>query len=154
VKQGWGRRGVTLPFFVGALAYKNNNPEPTVDDARSLLSRIAADPVSGYVTEIGWCPMLQAPVFAARSVASIGFSHGVGITHPTDNQLCLVFSEELQRKGNSSNVESLVRFLVHDAEEPIKNGTYSRNPNSKTYEEFGPGELKFIRDTFEITNRD
>lgn len=153
VKQRWGERGVTLPFLVGALAIKNKNLTTTAEDAQSLLREMVADPVSGYLIEIGWCPMLRAPVLAARKVGSIGFSHAVGFKHPSNDQLCLVFSQEFQQKGDSSDAESLLKVLIDDAEEPIKNKTYSRDPNSKTYKEFAEGELKFIREIFAITNR-
>ena len=40
-----------------------------------------SESVDAYVTEIGWCSNLEAPVLAARAQDSPGFSSNVGIKH-------------------------------------------------------------------------
>lgn len=152
VAKGWGDNGVTLPFIVGAVAYVNNNTIPTIENARNLLDRMKRESVDGYVTEIGWCRNLEAPVLAARPFGSPGLSSNAGIRHPSEDRLCLVFSEELQRRWHSSDGVELVESLLREAEEPITNRRYSRDSNSKSYKEFTPGELQFIKDTLTDSN--
>ena len=60
---GLGERGVTLAFLVGALAIKNNKLDSTPADARILLKRMTEESVDGFITEVGWCSDLGAPVF-------------------------------------------------------------------------------------------
>jgi hypothetical protein len=64
VTQNHGDRGITLPFLVGALAYKENST-PTESYVRGVLNEMIANPVDDYVTEIGWCASLGSPVLAA-----------------------------------------------------------------------------------------
>lgn len=66
-RQGHGARGVTLAFLVGALALRDNNFQPTTDNARVILSEMIANPVEGYSIDIGWCATLGAPVLSAIS---------------------------------------------------------------------------------------
>jgi hypothetical protein len=98
------------------------------------------------------CSNLEAPVLAARAQDSPGFSSNVGIKHPSEDRLCLVFSEELQQRWGSTDGVELIECLIREAKEPITNHKYSRDSNSKSYKEFAPGELKFIKDTLTVSD--
>lgn len=145
-KQNYGDRGITLPFLVGALAFKENNSQPTAADARSLLEEMITSPVDNYVTEIGWCSSLGAPVLAAARALS-GSTSKVGFKRPSKDELCLIFGDDLQRHGNLWNSRSLVEELVDDTKEPIEGRRYSRDSQSQSYRVFEPWETKFIEET-------
>ena len=66
VIQNHGDRGLTLPFLVGALAYKKGKTQTTMDDAKELLEEMITKPVPNYVTEIAWCSALLCPFLPPR----------------------------------------------------------------------------------------
>lgn len=144
VMQNHGDRGVTLPFLVGALAYKENKLQPTMADTRAVLDEMIAKPVDDYVTEIGWCSSLGAPVFTATEGPS-RFNSKVGFRHPSKEWLCVVFGHDLQLRWDCSDASTLIGELVEDALGPIADRKYSRD--SKEYREFEPWEKKFIEQT-------
>jgi hypothetical protein len=74
------------------------------------------------------------------------FTSIVGFNHPTKNELCVVFGEELQRHWNLWDANSLMKELIYDAEEAIKDRKYSRESTSNSYREFAAWEIAFIQE--------
>src|SRR5437762_2088533 len=67
VPRKMGENGVTLSFLVGALALKGGRSGHLDErDVRQVLDDITAHPVEGYVTEVIWCPHIDAPVFTVK----------------------------------------------------------------------------------------
>ena len=55
VKQGKGDFGPTLPFLVGAIAYKNGQTNLIIKHVQKVIDEIAYNPVEEYFTEVRWC---------------------------------------------------------------------------------------------------
>ncbi len=152
VAQNHGDRGVTLPFLVGALAYKQNNEASSWKDARSVLTQMIEQPVENHVTEIAWCSSLGTPILTAATAPS-PFQPQVGFRYPSSEIMSLVFGLDLQNRWNSSNGNDLLESLLDDAEVAIHDRTYSRDPTSKTYKPFQPWEKRFIEETIMAPTR-
>lgn len=105
-RQGYGDRGVTLPFLVGAVGLRNRNLQPSRENAREILSEMIANPVEDYSTDIGWCSTLGAPVLSAISSPSPATSK-VGFLRPGTDEFCVIFGEELQRHWNLWDAQNL-----------------------------------------------
>jgi hypothetical protein len=93
-RQGYGDRGVTLPFLVGAIALRDRNLQPSPESAREILAKMIANPVEDYSTDIRWCPTLGAPVLSAMSSPSPAKSK-VGFLRPGKNDLCVIPQRQL-----------------------------------------------------------
>lgn len=146
VKQGHGDRGVTLPFLVGAIATRNNTLQPTLEDARAILTDMIKNPIEDYSTDIGWCSTLGTPVLAAIASPSPATSK-VGFARPLGNDLCVIFGDQLQQHWNLWDAQSLLDELIDDARDAITAGNYSRDAKEKTYRPFEPWEISFIKET-------
>jgi hypothetical protein len=150
--QNHGDRGITLPFLVGALAHKRNKSQPTLEDVKSLFHEMVTKPLDDFTTEVGWCSTLGAPVLAATP-APPKFTSKVGFRHPSQDWLCVVFGEELQRHWRSSDADELAEKLIWDANEAIVERKYSRDSKSNTYREFEKWEKRFIEQTIMVSDR-
>lgn len=151
-----GAVGVTLPFLVGALATKANNPQPSVQDIRLILQEITVAPVDGYVTEVRWCPDTDAPVLSVAATASKFALPLKSHLSSTTGQPSLGFSEDIHSmfglncSGNSECLEA----LISNARPHVEARTYSRNRNLKTgertYGDFSEKEKQFIVNTIGV----
>lgn len=152
-----GAVGITLPFLVGALAAKANNPQPSVQDIRLLLQEITGAPVDGYVTEVRWCPDTDAHVLSVAATASkfalplrSHFSSTTG--HPS-----LGFSEDIHSMFglNCSGSEECLEALVANARPYVEARTFSRHRDPKTgertYGDFSEKEKQFIVNTIGVS---
>jgi hypothetical protein len=128
IKQGYGDRGVTLPFLVGALTLRNRSSQPSTENAKAILAEMIANPVEGYSTDIGWCSTLGAPVLAAVPSPSPATSK-VGFPRPGDHELRVVFGEQLQRHWNLWDAQSLLNELIDDSRKPILQRRFSSRLN-------------------------
>ena len=68
--KGMGQVGITLPFLVGALTVQKETA--ATQDIRTLLKEIVENPQAGFVTEVRWCPNVQAPVLSVSSLKDPG----------------------------------------------------------------------------------
>lgn len=153
-----GTVGITLPFLVGALAAKANNPQPTTQDIRFLLQEIADSPVEGYVTEVRWCPDTDAPILSVAATASTfslplksHFSSTTG--HPS-----LGFSDDIHSMFGlkcSGSTECL-EALVANARPYVEAKTFSRHRDpttgERTYGDFSEKEKQFIINTIGVSD--
>jgi hypothetical protein len=152
-----GTVGITLPFLVGALAAKANNPKPSVEDILDLLHEIVDSPVKGYVTEIRWCPNTDAPVLsvaATDSVFSLPLkSHFSTVTGGTS----LGFSEDIHSMFglNCSSCKECLEALVANARPYVEAKTFSRvcdpKTGERTYGDFSEKERQFIVNTIGVS---
>lgn len=124
-----GEYGPTLPFLVGAIAYKSGQTDLSVQHVRNVLNEIAHHPVEGYVTEVRWCHDIDAPVFNTRTIDfPYKISSSVAIQRPSGEGESLVFSQDFQSSFHfdSTNPSTLLDLLTEQAMKPISKGRYSR----------------------------
>jgi hypothetical protein len=152
-KKSMGAYGVTLPFLVGALGYKTKKSGLGLDYVRNLFNDIINCPVDGYVTEISWCPDIDAPVLRVSPInnpfpmplKSTFSCSGGGITLGFSENIHSVLN--LDCKGASDCLEKLIAYAVNH----LESGHFSRNRNNLTgdyeYGGFLPKELDFIHKT-------
>jgi hypothetical protein len=130
---------------VGALAYKNRNVVPTVDDARVLLNEMITRPVENHVVEVNQCPSLSTAVLRASRAPS-RFLSGVGFNSESGT-LCFVFGSSFRFLRKASDPRELLESLLAESREPIEMQTYSRDKRTKTWQTFEPWEIAFIEET-------
>ncbi|MFH1871099.1 MAG: hypothetical protein ABIK82_17395 [Pseudomonadota bacterium] len=146
-----GETGITLPFLVGALAYKRGSPSVSEQEVRALLDEIVCRPVSGFVAEVRWCNNIDAPVFTVSPVGHAlpfksSFSGGTGVT--------LGFSQDAQAKYGgldcTSAADCLERLASH-ALPHVAAGNFSRVRESGKgawgWGAFLPKERAYIEET-------
>jgi hypothetical protein len=150
-----GVHGVTLPFIVGALAYKSGEKNLSARHVRNVLDDIINHPVEDYVTEVSWCPDLSAPVLNTVRIDDMRMKTTVAFARPSEEGESLVFGPNLcgELHWNSKDPETLLERLVDDATEPVAIGQYSRKRILKErhlefeYGDFEPKELDYIQST-------
>ena len=152
VPEGMGRHGVTLPFLVGALAYKAGLTSLDSSHVRNLLDEITGNPVEGYVTEVSWCGEIAAPVFNTKPTDSLKrMSTKVAVRHSSGTGESLVFGPNLVFHWNCKDAQALVERLIEDAASPVSEGKYSRKRRPGTtdfeYGDFLPKEISYIERT-------
>lgn len=152
VPERMGDLGVTLPFLVGALAFKAGRTSSDPSDARNLLTKISTNPVDGYVTEVSWCANIKAPVFNVKRIDSpLRMNASTAITHPSGQGQSLVFGPNLCSHWKSTDPAILLDRLAQDATEHIVKGRYSRNRKAESmefeYGDFLPGAVSYIKRT-------
>jgi hypothetical protein len=150
VPEGMGEHGVTLPFLVGALAYKAGERNLDSSYIRRLLDEITGNPVDGYVTEVSWCVQITAPILnTQRADSPERMSPSVAIPHPSGHGEALVFGPNLVSRWNSRDPYALIERLVEDATDPVCGGTFSRirtpGTSRSEYGHFRPGEISYIK---------
>ncbi len=150
VPERMGELGVTLPFLVGALAFKAGDMQLNSSHVRKLLSEMSANPVHGYVTEVSWCPNIGAPVFNTKATDSPErMKSSAGIAHPSGHGQSLVFGPNLLTHWGCTDPSVLLDRLVEDATEHVSKGRYSRKQKLGTtefeYGDFLPGEIAYIQ---------
>ncbi len=152
-KKRMGNVGVTLPFLVGALNYKNKAISSQEISSREIIENIINDPIEGYVTEVSLCPDISAPVFSvvkynnkkSRVVCNSAF-------YPASSNIeSLVFSSNLHgRQGlNCSDKNQCLEKLIKISENHISKKEYSRNRvkgklGVYEYGDFSDREIEFI----------
>lgn len=151
--KGMGQVGVTLPFLVGALARKTGQANLSVQDIRSLLREIVERPEQGYVTEVRWCPNVQAPVLSVSMVNDPNRLPFKSYYSASNGQPSLGFSQDIQSMSglSCSGAQECLEALVSDAAPHIKRRTFSRTMNQTTWQReygpFSPQEEQFIDET-------
>lgn len=149
-RRGPGAFGVTVPFLVGALAMRKN-VRPTPAQVEPLLTEMCKSPVHGYVTQVSWCPDIEAPVLSVVAADSPydRMSSPAKVPHPSGRGESLVFGGNLVYRWGTKEPEELLRKLRDDATEPLSLGRCSRRRNSVTgkmeYGDFSAHEIDFIR---------
>jgi hypothetical protein len=148
--QKMGQYGVTLPFLVGALAYKNGRTSASVDDIQQLLDDIVNRPVDRYITEVSWCHDISAPVLNLRRLDDVyRMKATASITPLSIGRESIAFSLNLQARWRSKDGYALLARLLEDAKKPIATGAYSRNRKvgmtEYEYGEFQVQELDYIK---------
>lgn len=78
-----GELGVTLPFIVGAWAYKAGQTDLGAQQVRNVLEDITKHPVEGCVTEVSWCNNISAPVLNTTRINAPRMNHSVAIQRPS-----------------------------------------------------------------------
>ena len=158
-QKGRGEFGHTLPFLVGAIAYKYGQTDLSSQHIRNFLNEIAYNPVEGYFTEVRWCHDIDAPVFNTRpNDWPYKLPSSVAIPHPSGEGKSIVFSKDLQSSFhlNSTNPETLLCRLAEQATGPISQGRFSRNRKKEgigyEFREFSAADLEYIHNTIMAPN--
>ena len=159
VKTGKGDFGPTLPFIVGAIAYKNGQTHLTIEHVQRIIDEIAYNPVEGYFTEVRWCPDIDAPVFNTRDINwPYKLASPVEIVRPSGEGKSIVFSKDMQSgfHFNSSDPKTLLDRLVQHAIEPVSQGKFSRcrvkDATGCEFKEFSNVDLEYIQNTIMAPN--
>ncbi len=152
VPKGMGTTGVTLPFLVGALAYKAGQTDLGARHVRDVLDDIIQHPVEGYVTEVCWCHDISAPVLnTKRNDSPMRMPSSVAIPRPSGEGESLVFGTNLEFHWNSKDPLAWLDRLAEDAAEPVSNGRYSRKRKDGSiefeYGDFRDMEVDYIQST-------
>lgn len=152
IPEKMGVFGITLPFLVGALAYKNDINKPDIVEVKKVLSEICNKPIDGYVIEVADCDDINAPVLRARRCDSpFRIDRKIAITHPSGEGQSLVFGSGLSTHWQSTDAKILVDRLAEDAAQHTEKGQYSRRRNpvdfSFEYGDFSPTEFEYIKRT-------
>ena len=149
-----GELGVTLPFIVGALAYKAGQTDLGAQQVRNVLEDITKHPVEGCGTEVSWCHNISAPVLNTTRINAPRMNHSVAIQRPSGEGESLVFGPNICSKWNSKDPSELLDILVEKAAEPVSKGRYSRKAIWKAdgyheyeWNDFRPNELDYIQGT-------
>lgn len=155
--EGMGEWGVTLPFLVGALAYKANQQDVGEQHVRNVLDDIIQHPVVGYVTEIRWCPDIDAPVISTCQLDGdrcrfSGFltreriRSNVFFPRSSGEGESLVFSEDIQSMLHlgCKDANACLDRLVENAADPVSKGQYSKQKKGG-YVSFQRKDLDYIQ---------
>ena len=153
--KGMGEYGITLPFLVGALAYKSAETSLGTQHIQSALDAIINSPVDGYVTEVRWCGGIDSPVFTVRSAEnqSNQMVFKSFFKRPNSEEPSLGFSSDLQSMFGlgCENPEECYEKLISHAAGHVENGRYSRNYSAVTgkyeYGSFIDKDLAYICET-------
>ena len=158
--KGMGEYGPTLPFLVGAIAYKSGYTDLNVQQVRDVLNEIAQHPMEGYVTEVRWCHDIDAPVFNTRPIDfPYKMPSSVAIPRPSGKGESIVFSQNLQSSFHfdSTNPSTLIDRLIEQAMGPISEGLYSRQRKAGgieyEYGEFQAIDLGYIHKTIMLSHQ-
>ncbi len=154
VKQGKGDLGITLPFLVGAIAYKYEQINLSFHHVQKIVHEIAYNPVEGFFTEVRWCHDIDAPVFNTREVNwPYKLASPVEIPRPSGEGKAIVFSKDLQSTFhlNSTDPKTLLDRLAQHATEPVSKGRFSRSRKEDgtgfEFREFSAVDLEYIKTT-------
>jgi hypothetical protein len=107
--RGRGKRGLTLPFLVGAVALRAGRSQASRADAKTLLRDIGSAILPGWAVEVGWCDDLKFPIFAVVPSTNSG----------------LVFGRDLKQNFKCDDPDELERRLLAGAEVLIHEGNFS-----------------------------
>ncbi len=149
--KGMGQVGITLPFLVGALTVQKETA--ATQDIRTLLKEIVENPQAGFVTEVRWCPNVQAPVLSVSSLKDPGKLPLKSYFVAKNGQRSFGFSQDVQSMFglNCSGKAECLEALVSDAAPHVEKRAFSRTTNPTTWEReygpFTPDEEQFIRST-------
>ena len=152
VPKRMGEHGVTLPFLVGALAYKAGQTKLGAQHVRDVLDDIIKHFVEGYITEVSWCWEMDAPVLNTKRIdSSERMRSSVALPRPSGDGDSLVFGPNIVSHWNSNDPSALIKRLAEDAAEPVSKGKYSRKRKDGgiefEYGDFWPKDLDYIRST-------
>jgi hypothetical protein len=152
VKTGRGDLGLTLPYIVGAIAFKKKQTNLSVEFVKNILDEIAYNPVEGYFTEVRWCSNINAPVFNTRENSwPYKLASPVEIARPSGEGKSIVFSKDMQSglHFNTSEPKTLLKCLVQHAAEPVFQGKFARcrseNGTRFEFREFSKADIEFIQ---------
>jgi len=158
-KQGRGEYGPTLPFIVGATAYKNGQINLNTEHVQKVIDEIAYNPVKGYFTEVRWCPDIDAPVFNTREISWLyKLVSQVEFVPPSSEKKSIVFGQNIQSGFHfgTSDPVTLLDCLVQHATEPVSKGMFSRCRAKDglhcEFREFSENDLEYIRNTIGAPN--
>jgi hypothetical protein len=149
--QHMGDLGPTLPFLVGAIAYKREQKRTGLLEIQALLDEIVYHPMDGYSTVVVWCRDIGAPVLNLWPVNSPYIGSSGVILRPSGTGASVFFGENLQGRWNSEDGAELLNLLLQDAAGPVSAGKFSRRPFE--YEDFPIGEIEYINCTIIHPNR-
>lgn len=154
-KGGYGV-GLTLPFIVGALAYKSGETDFKTAHIQDVLDQMINSPVDGFRTVVQWCHNIDAPVFSVELINDVykGVIIKSSFPRPEGNDISLGFSPDLHSSIGGldcKDAQECYEKLLSYAEEHVKNGHFSRNRSRESrhyeYKPFQENDLKFIRET-------
>ena len=149
VPEGLGDSGITLPFLVGALAFKNGFVESNLSEVEKVLDEICNKPVDGYVIEVSDCLKIDVPVLKATRCDVLRMDTLYAIAHPSGKGQSLVFGSNLTIYWQTSDPAILLAKLAKDAAQYTEKGQYSRrfNPVNSKYEygDFTENEIAYIK---------
>ena len=146
-----GEYGITLPFLVGALGRKSGQLSFSNADIRKLLHEIVNNPMPGYVTEIRWCPNIDAPVLTVSRLDENHMPLACCFCGP-GNKVSLGFSLDAQSLFglNCKEPDECLEKLIQNAVTYVNKSQFSRNYNLENgryeYGNFTDKELHFIKD--------
>ncbi|HTV54879.1 MAG TPA: hypothetical protein VMI06_08170 [Terriglobia bacterium] len=133
--QGRGKRGLTLPFLVGAIALQRGELEASRVETEELLKDIQSKKLPGRAVEVGWCWDLKAPILSVVQSPHSG----------------LVFGSDLKRNFKCDDPDELAGRLLAGAELPIREGNFSRIPEEwgARWDTFTPLDRELIKRAFQ-----
>ena len=154
MKKGRGEFGPTLPYIIGAIAYRNGQTQLNIEHVQKMIDEIAYNPVEGYYTEVRCCPDIDAPVFNTRKINwPYKLASEVEFVPPSSENKSIVFSQNIQSSFHfdTSNPDTLLDRLVQHATEPVSKGMFSRcrakDGMGCEFKEFSENDLEYIRNT-------
>jgi hypothetical protein len=146
-----GERGITLPFLVGALAYKAGKSEVTAGDVKNVLDTIREEPVAGYVIEVAWCNNIKSPVFSVGTLKDKNRMQFMSSFMGLDTNECFGFGSNLEISFGCKDASQCYQKLLDYAAEHVEHGHYSRARDNSTgeyqYRSFSSKDITYIVST-------
>jgi len=148
-----GHYGLTLPFIVGAIAFRNGRCVVERGETESLLTQMIEGPVTGFIVQIRWCMDYQSAVFTVYEEDSpyrlFNDNGGVEIKNTTRPAPVIVIERNLAARWNLPyDGNRLIAALIDQAEPIAHQGRFSKSwkEDGLEYGPFQDEEIRFIRE--------
>ncbi len=123
------RYGLTLPFLVGATAFKYNEYSKYTDDSSHIIEEIIEYPFDGYIVHIRWCPDYNSEVFAVYEVNSpYRLKKSCQEYYPKDKEVpsLIIDNEVVAQLKLKKDKNEIISCIINRANKHLKLGNYSR----------------------------
>jgi len=138
-----GRKGLTLPFLVGAVLRERGSPAGTKSDIWALLNEIASQDDDQRMVLFGWCADLRTPLLHMEFAETRMFQD---LFEPADEFFVVEKTLATHLRVTASDKLELLNILVDHAEQPVNEGRYSfkRIAGEWTYAPFDQEDIQLI----------
>jgi hypothetical protein len=143
-----GRRGLTLPFLVGAVLREQGSPTGTKSDIWALLNEIESQDDDQRIVLFGWCADLRTPLLHMEFAEHRMY---LDLFEPADEFFVVEKSLGTYLQLPGHNKANLLEVLVEYAAQPVNEGRYSlkRVAEEWSYVPFDQGDLRLIDDALQ-----
>lgn len=143
-----GRRGLTLPFLVGAVLREQGKSAGTRSDIWALLNEIGSIDNDQRVVLFGWCADLKTPLLHMEFAEHRMYLH---LFEPTDEFFVVEKSLGAHLHLPDHDKVELLDVLVDLAEQPVNEGRYSlkRVAGEWKFVPFDREDLQLIDDSLQ-----